>query len=31
LHKAAQQVVAIHAGELPADIDDLMGLPGIGR
>jgi A/G-specific adenine glycosylase len=31
LHKAAQQVVALHAGELPADIDELLNLPGIGR
>ncbi len=31
LHKAAQQIVAMHAGELPATIDELLGLPGIGR
>ncbi len=31
LHKAAQQCLAQHQGELPADIDALQALPGIGR
>jgi A/G-specific adenine glycosylase len=31
LHKAAQLVVTGHGGELPADIDQLIALPGIGR
>jgi len=31
MHKAAQIVVADHGGELPADIDELVKLPGIGR
>ncbi|MES1943205.1 A/G-specific adenine glycosylase [Salinisphaera sp. PC39] len=31
LHAAAKQVVAEHGGELPADVDALMTLPGIGR
>lgn len=31
LHAAAKQVVASHGGELPADLDALMALPGIGR
>lgn len=31
LHKAAQQVMADFAGELPADMDQLLSLPGIGR
>lgn len=30
LHRAAQLVVAEHGGELPADIDALEALPGIG-
>lgn len=31
LHRAAQQIVAEHAGELPADRASLVALPGIGR
>ena len=31
LHRAAQRVMAEHAGELPRDIDALSALPGIGR
>ena len=31
LHAAAKQVVAMHAGELPADINLLLDLPGIGQ
>lgn len=31
LHRAAQQIVAEHGGELPADLDLLIALPGIGR
>ncbi len=31
LHAAAQQVMANHGGELPADPDALLALPGIGR
>jgi len=31
LHQAAQTVMSEHAGELPADLDSLAGLPGIGR
>ncbi|MCW8887670.1 MAG: A/G-specific adenine glycosylase, partial [Gammaproteobacteria bacterium] len=31
LHRAAQQVVEMHQGELPADFEALMALPGIGR
>jgi len=31
LHRAAQQVRDEHGGELPADIDALQALPGIGR
>lgn len=31
LHAAAQCVVAKHGGVVPADVDDLMALPGIGR
>ncbi len=31
LHKAAKEIVEIHGGELPADIDALNALPGIGR
>jgi A/G-specific adenine glycosylase len=31
LHKAAQQVVDRHAGVLPATLDELIALPGIGR
>ena len=31
LHRAAQQVVDQHDGELPITVDALMSLPGIGR
>jgi A/G-specific adenine glycosylase len=31
LHAAAKQCVALHAGELPRDLDALCALPGIGR
>ncbi len=31
LHKAAQQIVAKHAGEFPNNFDDILALPGIGR
>ena len=31
LHRAAQQVVSTHGGELPADTAALLALPGIGR
>ncbi|HET7570791.1 MAG TPA: A/G-specific adenine glycosylase [Gammaproteobacteria bacterium] len=31
LHRAAQTAVAEHDGELPASLDELMALPGIGR
>ena len=31
LHAAAREIAAKHAGELPADLDQLMRLPGIGR
>lgn len=31
LHRAARQVFAEHGGELPATLDALMRLPGIGR
>ena len=31
LHRAAQQVCAQHAGQLPEQLDALMALPGIGR
>jgi A/G-specific adenine glycosylase len=31
LHKAAQQIVELHQGILPAMLDGLMALPGIGR
>jgi A/G-specific adenine glycosylase len=31
LHKAAQVVAAVHNGELPASLDELVALPGIGR
>jgi A/G-specific adenine glycosylase len=30
LHRAAVEVVAKHAGELPTNVDTLRGLPGIG-
>jgi len=31
LHRAAQQVMAHHGGELPTDLEQLQTLPGIGR
>jgi A/G-specific adenine glycosylase len=31
LQKAAREIVASHAGEFPADFDEAMSLPGIGR
>jgi len=31
LHKAAQQVMSLHAGEFPRDFDAIQALPGIGR
>ena len=31
LHKAAKAIVAEHHGELPADLNELNALPGIGR
>lgn len=31
LHKAAQIVVREHGGELPGELESLVGLPGIGR
>lgn len=31
LHRAAQRVMTDHGGELPADFDRLLALPGIGR
>jgi A/G-specific adenine glycosylase len=31
LHRAAQHIVAQHAGRFPRDIDTLLRLPGIGR
>lgn len=31
LHAAAKQAMALHEGELPADFDALLALPGIGR
>lgn len=30
LHQCAQQIVAIHDGEVPADVEKLLALPGIG-
>ena len=30
LHRCATQVVAMHGGDLPADLDALLALPGIG-
>jgi A/G-specific adenine glycosylase len=30
-HKAAQQVVSVHKGQLPASVDALLALPGVGR
>lgn len=31
LHRAAQEVVARHGGQLPRTMDELLALPGIGR
>ena len=31
LHRAAKDIVTRHGGELPASLDELMALPGIGR
>ncbi len=31
LHKAAQQIVALHGGQFPQSFDEMMALPGIGR
>ena len=31
LHRAAQEIVALHGGELPDSLESLMALPGIGR
>lgn len=31
LQKAAQQIVAQHGGQFPANIEDILGLPGIGN
>jgi A/G-specific adenine glycosylase len=31
LHACAQQVVAEHAGQVPADVETLLRLPGVGR
>jgi A/G-specific adenine glycosylase len=31
LQKAAQQIVALHAGEFPQDEESVLALPGIGR
>lgn len=31
LHRAAQAIVRDHGGEVPATVDELMRLPGIGR
>ena len=31
LHRAAEEIVGRHGGELPATIHELMALPGIGR
>ncbi|WP_434358499.1 A/G-specific adenine glycosylase [Parasalinivibrio latis] len=31
LHKAAKQVVELHGGNFPTDIDEVMALPGVGR
>ncbi|MBQ1251673.1 MAG: A/G-specific adenine glycosylase, partial [Firmicutes bacterium] len=31
LHKAAKEIVAKYEGQLPADFDRLLALPGIGR
>lgn len=31
LHKAAQQIVALHDGVFPGKYDDVLALPGVGR
>jgi A/G-specific adenine glycosylase len=31
LHKAAKQIVEVHGGTFPDNIDDVIALPGIGR
>jgi A/G-specific adenine glycosylase len=31
LHAAAKTVVAVHGGQFPSNVDELMQLPGIGR
>ncbi|MDX2096608.1 MAG: A/G-specific adenine glycosylase [Leptolyngbyaceae cyanobacterium bins.59] len=31
LHRAAQEIVAHHQGQFPADLKTVLGLPGIGR
>jgi A/G-specific adenine glycosylase len=31
LHRAAQEIMAQHAGEFPRTLDDALALPGIGR
>ena len=31
LHRAAQQIIALHNGIFPSDFDDIHALPGIGR
>ncbi len=30
LHRAATQIVAVHAGEVPSDFEALLALPGVG-
>lgn len=30
LHRAAAEIVALHDGEVPADLDSLLALPGVG-
>jgi A/G-specific adenine glycosylase len=30
LHRAAIQIVAAHAGEVPSDLEELLALPGVG-
>ncbi len=31
LHRCAQQIISVHGGRFPADVDELARLPGIGR
>jgi len=31
LHRAAQQIMLLHAGQFPSHFDDILALPGIGR